>query len=149
MISLKVPSSNGVSAGPIITAFLPKPHQFPVPRNGVVPSHDVFRDGTCTDSGGGIGLHPLHRQQGMYGGGREGGRGTLKSRINRRRALVDILLCHVGSWRTMAVGVDVERRGVGGFSGEGGAGTPREEMWVDGWCHTAMMTGVSISSGRW
>ena len=96
-----MPSSKGVSPGPIITAFL---HVRMVPKeeewqneaaglDGKVPCHDILTDWACADSGWRIRLHSLRK---LAMGEHPDNSGmliyTLKSRIKRRRAVVDILL---------------------------------------------------------
>lgn len=59
--SLNVPSSKGVSAGPIMTAFLCN-HEGVVHEGdmgGDIPGHDIIGDGRSGDACGGVGLHAL------------------------------------------------------------------------------------------
>lgn len=65
MTSRKVPSSNGVSAGPIMTAFLMIRSQFCVRSSAQIsvsssiPGHDIIGNGGCRHAGGRVGLHAL------------------------------------------------------------------------------------------
>src|SRR3954469_16805930 len=60
--SRKVPSSKGVSAGPIITAFLLRGQQLSLPfssRGFHLPGHNVIRHGGSRNSSRRISLHTL------------------------------------------------------------------------------------------
>jgi hypothetical protein len=62
MTSLKVPSSKGVSAGPMMTAFLEVFHQSKVTRLAgrmVIPLHDIVSHWGSGNTGRRIGLHSL------------------------------------------------------------------------------------------
>jgi hypothetical protein len=62
MISLNVPSSKGVSEGPMMTAFLNRLYQYiAISKTDErdKPGHDVIGDRRGADSGRSIGLHSL------------------------------------------------------------------------------------------
>jgi hypothetical protein len=63
MTSRNVPSSNGVSAGPIMTAFLRSRKLGMSVGDGVtIPRHNIVCDGRSGYSSGRVGLHALHEQ---------------------------------------------------------------------------------------
>lgn len=72
--SLKVPSSKGVSAGPMMTAFLDRgsesqllPLSFGVEKTGLrarySPGHDIIGDWRCRYAGWGVSLHALEEEE--------------------------------------------------------------------------------------
>lgn len=96
-----MPSSNGVSAGPIITAFLYtlKELSFREPQTSdgrYLPGHDIVGDGRGRDTCWRIGLHALVGREAWsampWWQGMMEELFTLKSRIKRRRAVVDIAM---------------------------------------------------------